>query len=112
MNSIQTIYNRFLDLYCIALGNDESDPAEGGETRAEIMEAVSKIVDDLTQVPELAEKELLRRSRLYKAAEKALGEMESRLDYIEATSEESEAIEELREALLACEASNIGAKRL
>lgn len=105
MNSIQTIYNRFLDLYCMALGNDESDPAEGGETKADIMEAVSKIVDDLTQVPELAEKELLRRSRLYKAAEKALEEMESRLDYIEATHEESEAIEELREALLGCEAT-------
>ena len=71
MNSIQTIYNRFLDLYCIAQGNDESDPAQSGETKAEIMEAVSKIIDDLTQVPEDAERELLRRSRLGKTKEES-----------------------------------------
>jgi len=59
--SIKTLYSRFLDLYCIAQGGDKNDPAEGGETTEEILKAVSKIVDDLSQVPEIAEKKLLER---------------------------------------------------
>jgi len=63
MTPFQTIYNRMLDLYCIATDEDNHhDPAGGGETKKQIVEAVRKIINKYDTNAEEAEKRILGES--------------------------------------------------